>query len=69
MKVTKAKCYNCLHAGNQFKIGKLSHLHCENPVLYNQEKYDSGNFSAWDSIRVFSDSCSFHTPKNAKKDD
>ena len=61
----KRKCYNCLHSGKQFKIGDLSHLHCENKELYNHEKLLSGEISAWDSLRVFSDICDKHTQKDA----
>lgn len=63
----KAKCYNCKHASNQFKVGKLTHLHCENPSEYNQEKYDNGDFSAWDTLRVFSDNCISHEFKLKSK--
>lgn len=56
----KAKCHNCKFAGNQFKIRKLTHLHCEEPEEYNQENYDKGLFCAWDTLRVFSDSCKKH---------
>ena len=61
----KRKCYNCAYAGKQFKIGKLSHLHCENKELYNQEKNDSGVTSGWDSLRVFSDTCDKYSKKDA----
>ena len=56
----KTGCYNCKFAGKQFKINKLTHLHCEDPKKYTQEKYDNGEFCAWDTLRVFSDICSDH---------
>lgn len=55
-----AKCYNCKYAGEQFKISKLTHLHCEDPEEFTQEKYENGELSPWDSLRVFSDTCDRH---------
>ena len=60
----KARCYNCKYAGIQFKIGKLTHLHCADPKHYNKETFDNGDFSAWDTLRVFSDTCNNHKFKN-----
>ncbi len=56
----KPKCYNCKHAGNQFKISKLTHLHCGNPKEYTQEKFSNNEFSPWDTLRIFSDTCEAH---------
>lgn len=53
----KKMCCNCLHGGTQFKLSKVTHLHCNNPKEYNQEKYDKGEFCAWDTLRKFSDKC------------
>ena len=57
---TKSGCYNCKFAGEQFKIKELTHLHCEDPIKYTQEKHDNDEFCAWDTLRVFSDICSNH---------
>lgn len=56
----KAKCYNCKHKGNTFKIGKLTHTHCEDPRQYSQEGWDNDEFDAWETLRVFSDTCDKH---------
>lgn len=48
------KCYNCKYAGNQFKLEKLTHLHC---LHVETQKEDP---SPWNSLRVFSDSCELH---------
>lgn len=55
----KARCYNCKFRGQQFKIGKLTHLHCEHPQ-YSEERFLSGELSPWDTLRVFSDDCTDH---------
>lgn len=55
----KPKCYNCKHAGKQFKVLKLTHLHCEHPDIENEFKTNP-QFSAWDSLRVLSDTCNKH---------
>lgn len=59
----KARCYNCMYAGRQFKVWKLTHLHCGDPSKYNQERFDRGEFCAWDTLRVFSDTCDNHKYK------
>lgn len=59
-KQKKPHCYNCKFAGQGFKIGKLTHHHCEDEKQYNQEKHDNGEFTAWDTLRVFSDTCDNH---------
>ena len=56
----KPKCYNCKYATSSFKVGKLTHHHCNDPKYYTQEKYDKGEFSGWDTVRVFSDTCNNH---------
>ena len=56
----RAKCYNCKHSGAQFNINKLTHLHCESPEKYTQEKFDNNEFGPWDTLRVFSDTCKNH---------
>ena len=56
----KPKCYNCKHSSKQFKLGKLTHLHCFNNELYPEKEIEEGNISAWDTLRVFSDSCDKH---------
>ena len=57
------RCYNCLHSGQRFKIGKVTHQHCEHPK-YTQEQYDKGEISAWDTVMKFSDTCVDHEFKN-----
>ncbi len=59
----KRHCYNCKFAGPAFKVGKLTHHHCEDEGQYNQEKFDNGEFTAWDTLRVFADVCDNHRLK------
>lgn len=54
----KPRCHNCKFAGQQFKISKLTHLHCEHPK-YNA-RGESGDLSPWETLRVFNDTCNDH---------
>ena len=63
----KPRCYNCKFAGHQFKVGSLTHLHCEDEKQYPLEKWQSGELSPWDSIQVFSDTCKNHEFKTQKQ--
>ena len=56
----KPRCHNCRFGGQQFKIHKLTHLHCSDPTEYTQEKFDNGEFCEWDILRVFNDTCNNH---------
>jgi len=56
----KPKCYNCKHAGKQFKVGNLTHLHCEDEKQYPKEKWESGELTAWDSLQQFNWTCENH---------
>jgi len=65
----KPRCHNCIFGGAQFKIVNLTHLHCFSPQTLNKFETDE-NYSAWDSLRIFSDKCSsdehkFKPPKTA----
>lgn len=64
--VKKAKCYNCIHSSQQFKVGNLTHLHCFNNEIYPEEELINGNISPWDTLRVFSDKCEKHDFKTKK---
>ena len=55
----KAKCYNCIHSGETFKISKVTHQHCEHPK-YTREMFESGELSPWDTLCTFSDTCKDH---------
>lgn len=59
-KAKKPKCYNCKHSGKQFKVGNVTHLHCEDERQYPKEKWESGELTAWDSLQKFSDACDKH---------
>jgi hypothetical protein len=61
----KPRCHNCRFAGYQFKINKLTHLHCADQAKFNQEKFDSDEFTAWDTLRVFNDTCKNHQFKES----
>ncbi len=58
-KEIKPKCYNCKHAGQQFKVHNLTHLHCEHPK-WSEEDMKSGKISPWDTLCVFSETCNDH---------
>ena len=60
----KPRCYNCKHAGKQFKIDKLTHLHCENEKIYTNEMYKNGEVHPYDTLRVFNNTCDKHEFKN-----
>ncbi|WP_394749590.1 hypothetical protein [Spongiimicrobium salis] len=62
-KQKKAKCYNCKHAGKQFKIIGKTHLHCEHPI-YTKERFESGEFSPWDTLKEFWNTCNDHEFKS-----
>ena len=50
MEVNKNKCYHCKHAGNTFKIGSLSHLHCHHTKHEPRE-------TVWETLREWWDTC------------
>jgi len=54
----KRKCYNCIHSSKQFKVGKLTHVHCYHPKY--EEGLNDGTYSAWDTLEVFSNTCNDH---------
>jgi hypothetical protein len=56
----KSRCYNCKFSGQQFKLTNLTHLHCEHPDKYTLEKFKLEEFSLWDTLRVFNDTCENH---------
>lgn len=60
------RCFNCKHAGQQFKVGKVTHLHCEHPK-YTDEDFESGKLTAWDTLCKFSDTCIDHEYKQGYK--
>ena len=59
----KPRCHNCKHAGSQFKIDKLTHLHCEHPK-WTKEDFDKGSFTPWDTLQVFNETCQSHEFKS-----
>lgn len=64
--VKKPHCHNCKFAGHQFKIDKLTHLHCESPEM--KEWMDAQEIpNAWESLRVFSQTCRLHQFKEQTK--
>lgn len=56
----KPRCYNCRFGGEQFKAGELTYLHCNDPSKYNQDTWDNEEFTAWDTLRVFNETCKNH---------
>jgi len=55
----KPRCHNCIFGGKQFKLDKLTHLHCNG--LFYQRKHELGMFvHPYDTLRVFNDTCKDH---------
>ena len=61
----KAKCYNCKFAGQQFKVGNKTHLHCHNEKLYPPSDFESGKISAWDTLMDWHSTCKSHEFRQA----
>ncbi len=61
--MTKNKCYNCKHAGPQFKIDGKTHLHCLHHK-YKKEDFESGKLTAWDTLMEFWQTCEDHELKD-----
>jgi hypothetical protein len=55
MKNKSAICVNCMHAGHQFKINNLTHLHCNKPEYARLGVL--GEISPWDTLMKFGDTC------------
>jgi len=58
--IKKRRCHNCKFSGQPFKIGKLTHNHCEDPKVYNEEAFNKESWSAWETLRVFNNTCNNH---------
>lgn len=56
----KQRCLNCIHASNQFKLGKTTHVHCQNPELFPASEIEKRGLSAWDTLRTWWDKCKKH---------
>jgi hypothetical protein len=50
------KCYNCKHSGRAFKLGKVTHMHCEHP--------DTPEEPGWGTLMEFWQTCDMHEFKN-----
>ena len=57
----KKMCALCKYAGKPFKLGKITHVHCE-----NKEKHPAPE-SVWDTLCEFYYKCDFFKPKKQKK--
>lgn len=66
-KIKKPKCYNCKHSSPQFKVCKLTHVHCFH-AKYTEEDMKNGVISPWDTLRVFSDTCNDHEFKKKESE-
>lgn len=53
----RKRCYNCKFAGEQFKIGNKTHLHCQNRELYPEADLKSGNVSPWETLMEWRSTC------------
>ena len=58
----KKICCNCKYAGHQFKVGNLTHLHCEKPE-YEEMAKNSDPPSPWETLREFGWTCDDFQPK------
>lgn len=56
------KCYNCAFAGKPFKISGKTHMHCEHPK-HDEEFENKPNYSAWDTLKEFWQTCKDHQLK------
>jgi hypothetical protein len=59
-KKKQPRCHNCKHSGAPFKRYGITHHHCEHPVKYSEEKWDKGEWCAWDLLKEFWNTCDFH---------
>ena len=59
----KQKCYNCKHAGKQFKVAGKTHLHCEHFKWEKKHEESEHGISAWDTLCEWWDTCSDFEPK------
>jgi hypothetical protein len=57
-------CCNCLHSGTPFKLGGLTHQHCEH--LKYKEIFIKGELNPWDTVMKFSDKCDDFNFKQSK---
>ena len=48
--MTNKKCYHCKHAGQPFKVGSLTHVHCHH-------KKNEPVSTAWETLREWWDTC------------
>ena len=64
----RPRCHNCKYAGQQFKVGNMTHLHCLNPELYPPAECESGKISPWDTLREFWQTCDKHEPDTFVED-
>lgn len=62
------KCFNCKFKGPSFRLGKITHMHCENPE-YNKELKIGGELSPWETLREFWQTCERHEFNNQKGDE
>jgi len=62
----KRICCNCKHAGNQFKVGNMTHLHCSHPDIKIRNPRDHED-TGWDSLRKFGETCEHFEPKEKLK--
>jgi hypothetical protein len=55
----KPRCWNCIHASVEFKVGKNNHVHCQSPAI---DKYfkEVKNASPWESLRNNYNTCEDH---------
>ena len=62
----KQRCWNCIHASEQFKVGKNNHVHCQSPAM---DKYhnEEPHASPWESLRNNYSTCEDHEFKPKTK--
>ncbi len=55
-KTPKKICANCMHSGHQFKVGEMTHIHCNHPVLEVRSPLTKDD-NPWDTLREFWTNC------------
>ncbi len=55
------KCFNCKHAGKQFKIAGKTHLYCRHSK--NKKDIEKGNIDPIDVLNEFWNTCEDHEKK------
>jgi hypothetical protein len=64
-KKIRPRCHNCKFAGPAFKLGKVTHMHCENEEYYKELLQTEEHPSPYDTLFEFYHTCERHQFKEA----